>query len=273
MSLPNTYQLPSKKYKQRATIASVAAIVVLLACIYTSFNPFAFFSEFHFVVDLLKEMFPPNYHVIADNVSILSSILQTLSMAFLGTLYGGIIGLILAFFAASNIMPVRLVSIVINALLSLVRVVPALVIVLIFVIAVGPGAFAGMLTLVVSTIGTFGKLFREIIENSENQPGEAIYSVGASRLQVIKYSIFPQILPSLIANLLYAFDVNMRAAIGLGIFGGGGIGFEFQMAKSVLHYKDVTALISLIIILVFAVEKLSDYLRKKILGEGKLNSR
>ena len=121
-----------------------------------------------------------------------------------------------------------------------------------------------------STIGTFGKLFTEIIENTENPPGEAIFSVGASRLQVIRFSVIPQILPSLIANLLYAFDVNMRTAISLGIFGGGGIGFEFQMAKSVLHFKDVTALISLIIVLVFFVEKLSDYLRKKILGEGKL---
>jgi phosphonate transport system permease protein len=77
-------------------------------------------------------------------------------------------------------------------------------------------------------------------------------------------------MPSFIANLLYAFDVNMRAAIGLGIFGGGGIGFQLQMAKSVLHYKDVTALITIIIVLVILVEKLSDYLRKRILGDGKL---
>jgi len=154
--------------------------------------------------------------------------------------------------------------------LSMFRVVPILVVILIFVIAVGPGAFAGVLTLVIITIGTFGKLFAEIIENVENAPGEAIFSVGASRMQVIRYAVIPQILPSLIANLLYAFDVNMRAAIGLGIFGGGGIGFQLQMAKSVLHYKDVTALISIIIVLVIVVEKISDYLRRKILGDEKL---
>ena len=215
-------------------------------------------------------MFPPNYRIAADNTSIPNAILITISMAFLGTLYGGIVAIILSFLAASNIMPYKFIRVVTSVFLSILRVMPNLVVVLIFVIAVGPGAFAGMLTLVISTIGTFGKLFREIIENSENPPGEAIYSVGAARIQVIKYSIIPQILPSLIANLLYAFDVNMRAAISLGIFGGGGIGFEFQMAKSVLHYKDVTALICIIIVLVFLAEKVSDYLRRRILGEGKL---
>jgi len=127
-----------------------------------------------------------------------------------------------------------------------------------------------MLTLVIVTVGNFGKLFTEMIENVDNPPAEAIFSVGASRMQVIRYSIIPQILPTLIANLLFAFDVNIRAAIGLGIFGGGGIGFQLQLAKSVLHYKDVTAIVTLIIIMVIVVEKISDYLRRRILGEGKL---
>jgi phosphonate transport system permease protein len=262
--------LPSKKYKQKATIFTASVIVVSIACIYMNFNPLGFFTEFHFVRDLLGDMFMPNYRVLTDNASIGFSILQTLSMAFLGTLYGGIIAVIIAFLAASNTMPYKVVRVLSSMFLSFMRVIPVLVVILIFVIAVGPGSFAGLLTLVVSTIGTFGKLFTEIIENTENPPGEAIFSVGASRLQVIRFSVIPQILPSLIANLLYAFDINMRTAIGLGIFGGGGIGFEFQMAKSVLHYKDVTALISLIILLVFLVEKISDYLRRKILGEGKL---
>jgi len=270
MSIADSITLPSKKYKQRATIFSVSAVVISLTCIYMGFNPISFFTEFHYVRDLLGEMFPPNYHVITDDSSIPFSILQTLSMAFLGTLYGGAIAVVIAFLAASNTMPYRIIRVLSSITLSLLRVVPNLVVILIFVIAVGPGAFAGMLTLVISTIGTFGKLFREIIENCESPPGEAIYSVGASRVQVIKFSIIPQILPSLIANFLYAFDVNIRTAIGLGIFGGGGIGFALQMAKSVMHFKDVTALISLIIVLVFLVEKISDYLRRKILGEGKL---
>ncbi|HEY4325560.1 MAG TPA: phosphonate ABC transporter, permease protein PhnE [Mucilaginibacter sp.] len=262
--------LPSKKYKQRATTFLVSAIVVSVACIYMKFNPFGFFAEFHYVWDLLGDMLWPNYRVLSDNSSLVWSILLTVSMAYLGTLYGSFIGVILAFLAASNTMPYKIVRMIAGAFLSLMRVIPALVFILIFVIAVGPGPFAGMLTMVIATVGTFGKLFTEIIENAESAPGEAIFSVGASRVQVIRFSIIPQILPSLIANVLYGFDVNIRTVIALGIFGGGGIGFEFQMAKSVLHYKDMTAVITIMIVLIFLSEKLSNYLRKKILGEGKL---
>jgi phosphonate transport system permease protein len=263
--------LPSRKFKRKATIFSITAMVVIAACICLNFNPLAIFTEFHFVRDLLAEMFPPNYQALTENTSTGYSILQTLSMAFLGTLYGSIIAVILAFLSAANSMPYKTVRLIVQSIVALIRVMPTLVVVLIFVIAVGPGAFAGMLTLVFTIIGTFGKLFADIIENSENSPGEAIYSVGASRLQVIRYSIIPQVLPSFIASILYAFDVSMRAAIGLGIFGGGGIGFKLQLAKSVLHYKDVTAYVSIIIILVVLTEKVSDYFRKRILGEGKLN--
>src|SRR5580693_2542620 len=159
-----TYTLPSKKYKQRMTVFTVVAIGVALACIYTDFNPIVFFSEFHYVRDLLGEMMPPNYRVLTDDPSTLMAILQTLSMAFLGSLYGGIISVIIAFLAASNTMPYKVVRDFFRFLLSFLRVIPALAVILIFVIAVGPSTFAGMLTLVIVTIGNFGKLFTEMLE-------------------------------------------------------------------------------------------------------------
>ncbi|MFM9837797.1 MAG: phosphonate ABC transporter, permease protein PhnE [Cyclobacteriaceae bacterium] len=262
--------LPSKKYKRKATVFSIAIFVVAIACFYMGFNPFGFFTEFHFVRDLLGEMFPPNFNALWSSSSVGYSFLQTMSMAFLGTLYGSLIAIVIAFLAATNTMPLKTVRMCAKFSLSLLRVVPALVVVLIFVIAVGIGSFAGVLTLVVITIGTFGKLFTEIIENTEVPPSEAIFSVGASQVQVIRYSVIPQILPSFIANLLYAFDVNVRAAIGLGIFGGGGIGFELYLSMRVLHYKDAMAYIFFIIVLVILVEKISNYLRMRLLNEGSL---
>jgi phosphonate transport system permease protein len=264
------YIIPSKKFKQKATLFSVLSVLVLGTCIYLEFNPILFFTDFHYIVSLIGEMLPPNFSILWSNKSIWYSILQTVSMAFLGTLIGGCIAVFLAFFAASNTTPSPALRLIIRTLLSIERVIPSLIVVLVFVIAVGLGAFAGMLTLIVGTVGMFGKLFSEAIETTENAPAEAIYSVGASKLQVIRYAIIPQVLPSFIANFLYAMDINMRAAIGLGIFGGGGIGFELHMAMRMLRYQDALPLILFTIVLVIAVEKLSDYLRRRILGEGKL---
>lgn len=270
MKQPGLYTLPSAQFRRKASIFSLVSIAVVSICIYLQFNPWMLITEFHYVSELVGSMLPPNFDTLWSGKGIAFSVLETISMAFLGTLFGGLIAVGMAFLAASNTMPWRAVRVVTRLILSIQRVIPGLVIILIFIIAVGLGAFAGTLALIFGTIGTFGQLFADIIENTENAPAEAIYSVGASRIQVIRYAILPQVFPSFIANFLYSFDINMRVAIGLGIFGGGGIGFELFLAMQLLHYRDALALILFTIVLIVLVEKLSDYLRKKILRDGRL---
>ncbi|NJO69596.1 MAG: phosphonate ABC transporter, permease protein PhnE, partial [Bacteroidetes bacterium] len=77
--------------------------------------------------------------------------------------------------------------------------------------------------------------------------------------------------PSIIANWFYALDVNIRLAIALGIFGGGGIGFELYMAMKVLRYKEALAMIFFTIILVSSIEKISDYFRRRIINNTRIS--
>jgi phosphonate transport system permease protein len=270
MKQPLLYTLPSVRYKRKVTAFVLVVAVTVATCIYLGFDPLMLITEFHYVVDLAANMLPPNFDMFWNNKHVWWAILETISMAFLGTIFGGSIAFLFAFLAASNTMPVMAVRQVVRFSLSLMRVIPSLVIILVFVVAIGLGPFAGMLTLVWTTIGTFGQLFTQIIENAEPAPSEAIHSIGGSRIQVIRYSILPEIFPSFIANLLYSFDINTRAALALGIFGGGGIGFELYMAMRVLRYRDALALICFTIILITIIEKLSDTLRKKVLGAGAL---
>jgi phosphonate transport system permease protein len=261
--------LPSAKYKQKLGYMGISLFVVVAVCIYLKYNPFLIFADFTPIQRLLGEMLPPNFSLLWQPI-IGKAIAQTASMAFLATFYGCLIAFILAFLTAANTMPLRFIRLLVGGFLSLLRIIPPLVCILIFIIAVGLGAFSGMLALIVITVGMFGRLFTDIIENTEHSAADAIYSVGASRLQVIRYAILPQIIPSFIANCLYAFDVNIRVAISLGIFGGGGIGYELYMAMQVLHYQDAFALICLIIIMIVLIEKASDYFRVMILGKEKL---
>lgn len=266
---PN-YILPSEKLKKRVTIFSILSVVIVALSIILQLNPLLFFTDGHHLINLLGEMFPPNIEILWEKRNIFSSILETLAMAFLGTFIGGGIALFIAFLAARNTSPHPVVRMFFRFLMSIERVIPKLVIILVFVIAVGLGAFAGMLTLAISTIGMFGKLFADAIEEVEQEPVEATYATGASKLQVIKYCIIPQVLPSFTSNLFYAFDVNLRSAIGLGIFGGGGIGFEIHMAMKMLRYKDALALILFTIVLISLFEKISDFLRSQILSDQPL---
>ena len=262
--------LPSVKYKRRVTYLVIGAVLVVGLSIYFDFKPFLLFTDFHYLADLAGEMTPPNFATLWQKKKILESILQTISMAFLGTLAGGAVALALAFLAARNTTPHPALGFVVRTLLAVERVIPGLVILLIFLISVGLGPFAGMLSLAVGTIRMFGKLFGNVIENVDKEPVDAVYSVGATKAQVIRFAIIPQVLPSFIANLFYAFDINLRAAIGLGVFGGAGIGYEINMAMRLVRYRDALALICFTIVLVFVVEKLSDFLRGKALGPGAL---
>jgi phosphonate transport system permease protein len=128
-----------------------------------------------------------------------------------------------------------------------------------------------MLALAIGSVGMFGKLFADAIEQVDPGPAEAVSSVGARPTQVIRYAILPQVLPSVVANGFYAFDVNMRAAIALGVYGGGGIGFELQLAMKVLRYPDVLALILMIIVLIAGMERVSDFIRRRLLRAGTLS--
>ncbi len=256
--------------RKKFGIFFLSLLVIVLACIYINFNPILFFTEFHYLSDLVDEMMPPNYQVIWNDSNTLNTIGQTISMAFLGTLIGGIISLFVSFFAASITMNFGLVRWLITAMISLIRSVPSIVFILIFIIAVGIGPFAGVLTLIFTTIGTFGKLFTEMLEHTDRASSEGVSSVGASKMQMVRYAILPEVQPTIISNFLYAFDINLRAAISLGIFGGGGLGYQLYMAVRVLHYKDVMALIIIIVCLVISIEKFSDWLRSIIFKQGNL---
>jgi len=89
-------------------------------------------------------------------------------------------------------------------------------------------------------------------------------------MQTIRYAVLPQVMPSFVANLFYAFDYNLRLAVPLGIFGGGGIGFELEFARGLLHYKDVMAYTILIVVMITAMERISDWVRRSIITQPQL---
>jgi len=219
----------------------------------------------HFLA-LVAEMFPPNWQVLSGG-KVLWSILETLSMAFVGTFLGAAISFVLGILAAGNVTPSLAVREAARTLMAVERAVPTLVIILLLVVIVGLGPFGGTLALAIGSVGMLGKLFAEAIENVDPKPLESLESAGATRMQIIRYSVLPQVLPSFIANALYQFDINLRAALFLGIVGGGGVGFNLHMAMSLFRYADALAITVVILVMILLAEKAADYLRRKIIGQ------
>ena len=180
------------------------------------------------------------------------------------------IGAGLALLAAKNTTPSSALSAVIKSVFALERAIPSFAVMLVFQIAVGVGPFSATIALTIGSIGMFGKLFAEAIESVPLRPIDSITTVGATRSQTIRYGILPAAMPAIIGNWFYAFDSNVRSAIALGAYGGGGIGFQLVLAQKTLRHDDLLAWVCFILVLVAALERVSDALRSRLLGKGGL---
>ncbi|WP_039777769.1 phosphonate ABC transporter, permease protein PhnE, partial [Nocardia cerradoensis] len=208
---------------------------------------------------IAENMWPPDFKGLSD---LLSATLVTIEVAFLGTLLAAVVSLPLALLGARNLAPHRSVFVVVRFLIMVCRAVPDFVFALMFVAALGLGPLPGILGLAIHSIGMLGKVYAERIEEVDPGPGEALAAVGASPLQIIKHAVLPQIMPSLVANTLYRFDINIRSSIVLGIVGAGGIGYELVTALQALDYRRAAAVMIIVLVLVAIVEAVSNRIRR-----------
>ncbi|MEK4249115.1 phosphonate ABC transporter, permease protein PhnE [Paenibacillus sp. FSL W7-1287] len=195
--------------------------------------------------------------------SILYLLLETIAIAFLGTIVGAILAIPLAFLAASNIMP-KPVSWLTRLLLIVIRTVPALVYGLMFIRVTGTGAFAGVLTVGLTSIGMLAKLYVDAIEELDTRVLESMTSVGCTTFEKIRFGIVPQLFSIFLSVIIYRFDMNMREASILGLVGAGGIGAPLIFAMRGYKWDEVGAILIGLVILILLIELMSNYLRAKL---------
>ncbi|MFZ2529101.1 MAG: phosphonate ABC transporter, permease protein PhnE [Rhodococcus sp. (in: high G+C Gram-positive bacteria)] len=212
------------------------------------------------MAEFLSRLFPPDFSKFGTIVELL---VETLQMAIVGTVLGGVLSLFVAFAAASNIAP-RWLYYPARWVMNVIRSIPDLVFALMFVSAVGLGPFAGILAMTLGSIGSIGKIYAEAMEAVDRGPVTAMDAVGASKRQVIAYGILPQAAPMLISYTLLLFEGNVRGATILGLVGAGGIGLELTTAMKMYDYGHLSAIILCIIALVTVIDQGSALIRRKI---------
>lgn len=213
-----------------------------------------------FMLDFMRRMVPPDLSVLGQAVA---GAIQTLEVAVVGTVAAAILALPLGFAAARNASPPSLFYAMRSAL-NVLRAVDTLVYALFFVAAVGLGPFPGVLAVVVYTATVLAKLYSEAIEGIDPGPVEAVRAAGASRLQVLRWGVVPQLAPQFLSFALYRFETNIRAAAILGFVGAGGIGFYIQTYLRMLNYPAASAVLLVLIALVMAVDFASSRLRARL---------
>jgi len=224
----------------------------------------------------LMRMLPPNcdYDFLH---SLLYPLTQTIAVSIVGTLIGVIIGAVLAFLAIIIPFPNRVHEagkhpLIIRAIrwgiynmifttLNLLRSIPEMVWVLICIMAVGIGPFAGTIAIGVHTGGVLGKLYAEIMEEAPSPPIESMRAIGGRPLQILAWAIWPQARPTLVSYTILRWEMNLRVSTVLGLVGGGGLGQIIYNNIQLGFYSNVATSIVVIYIMVMITDRISHRLR------------
>jgi phosphonate transport system permease protein len=214
-----------------------------------------------FMLDFVRRMLPPDPNVLGQA---LHGALQTAQIALVGTTVAAVLAVPLALAAARNTAP-RCLYYLTRSALNVFRAIDTLVYALFFVAAVGLGPFPGVLAVIVYTATVLAKLFSEAIEAMDPGPVEAMQAVGATRVQVLRWGVLPQLGPEFVSFTLYRFETNIRAAAVLGFVGGGGIGFYIQTYLRLLNYPAASTVLLVLVVMVMVVDFTSSRLRARLI--------
>ncbi len=266
------------------TLGYAMLIAVVAASFYLAgFSP-EHFSEAHILGNMLRfcrGMFPPDFA--KEFVLGLGPLLiQTLAISVLGTLLGIVIGAILAIPATSTLVELRAdapgaqsqtargirwgVFWTARLLLNLLRSIPDLVWVLICIVVVGIGPFAGTLAIGMHTGGVLGKLYAETLEEVPRQPVEALRALGAGPLQLLAWALWPQAKRMLASYTVLRWETNLRVSAILGLVGGGGIGQAIYNNVQLGFYSRLATLLLVIYALVIASDWIGDNVSRRTVG-------
>jgi phosphonate transport system permease protein len=194
------------------------------------------------------------------------AIFETILMAFLGTFAAAIVALPLSFIAARNFMPLGILRGTIRRIFDFVRGVDGLIWTIILSRAFGPGPMTGAIAIAITDAGSFGKTFSEALENIDEKQVEGIRSTGANAIQRARFGVMPQLMPVILAQVLYYLESNTRSATVIGAIVGGGIGLLLTQAiMTQKDWEEVAYYMTLIVLMVMVMDSFSGWLRRKLI--------
>ena len=188
---------------------------------------------------------------------------QTVAIAVLGTIIGGLLAVPFSFLACDKIVP-KWVSVIFQAVILMIRTIPSIVWALVWIRVTGPNAFCGVVTQSVCSIGMISKMYITAIEDLDTKILESLDAAGCDAFQKIRYGILPQIIPNFISTVIYRFDINVKDATTLGIVGAGGIGAALVQCINSSRWSMVGAYLCGMVVLMLFIEFFSTKIRNRL---------
>ena len=242
-------------------ILLLLALAIVWSLHMTEFELSVVFRKFSKLMDLMTQIFQPNWEFFPK---VVDPLLSTIKMSILGTVIGCVLALPVSILSSSNINKSKWLVTVFRFLLALIRTLPTLVIALVCALIFSLGTFSGTVAIAIFTFGIVAKMLFESIETIDMGPFEAMEALGANKFQAFWSACVPQILPVYLSHCLYCFEMNIRASAILGYVGAGGLGITINERIGWRDYNSLGTVLATLFVVVVAIEFFSEYLRKKL---------
>lgn len=266
--------------EKRRQLYSLALLAVLGAVVFAGYGQANDMNSGGFLQGLAKFFEYPSEIVIEAwesgaefpglLVRFLPALIETLNIAAVATILGGVAAMIFAFLGSSNLGVWPAAVPMARRAMDLMRAFPELIIALFLIFVLGTSPVPAMIAVAFHTTGALGKQFSEVNENLDRKAIEGLQACGASWLQRMKFAVLPQVLPNYLSYFMLRFEINVRASAILGFVGAGGIGTELRrtIGWGQGSGDETAALFVLLILSIFLIDQASSFLRKRLTEGG-----
>ena len=253
------YMISKRKESIKFVLSLIIAIIVL--GYFVDADIIIFVEGIPDMLELLLKMFHPKFD---DNMTLISALGETIEMSVLGSVIGLVFSLPFIFITSENIAPFKYLSSLLNKFFAVIRTIPSLIWAAVLVSIFSVGKFSGTISLTIISFLISQKLLRERVEEINENELNSIRAVGGTRVQIMQYSVFPNLVKHIISVLFLVLESNMRSATILGFVGAGGIGQLMWTKLNHLKYDSLSTIIFILFFMIFIIDFISVSMRKDI---------
>lgn len=263
-AVPALVARPRRPGRPLRTLASIVIVLVVVAAFWSvDIRWDSLLTLPQAAVRLFGELFlPPAWAKLPDAIG---ATMLSVAMAWFGTVIGIVISFPLSLLAARGVAP-AVVRWPLRVVFAVLRAVPEVVIAILMLSVTGLTAFTGALAIAIGSIGTLGKWGYETVEAVDRGAAEAATATGASRVQVMRWGVWPNAQPEVLAFWLYRFEISVRASAILGLIGAGGIGKMLVDNIQFRVWPVVGMLLIVVVVVTVLIDQLSGLVRHRLIA-------
>jgi len=267
--LTNDTQSPADFFRRRKRhfllVFGVIGVLSVVSVMITDYDVIDTFTAIPKVVLWMARNLVPDAKALAKLPDILDKLAETVSISIVATVIAALLSFGLAIMGSRTTRLHPFFSVVARFVASVFRNIPVVAWAMIFLLSFGQSSMTGFLAIFIESFGFLTRAFMETIDETSSSSVEALRATGATYNQTVFQAVIPASLPQMISWILYMIETNIRSATLVGILTGSGIGFAFDLYYKSLNYTSASLVVLTIVVVVLALESVSNYIRRIIL--------